>query len=291
MHMVTTSIFRKHVNRRWLAVAGGLIAAALPLTIAVASVQIQDFGPSRFTTLGNCDVPISGMSCAAVQAISKSPDDPGLFASGPSGLALAADGRDIGISAFSATGRALDARSNTNTAIRAQAPVGIEATGTGAIGMGIVAKAPVVAVQASSPNTAVAGNGEKIGVYGHSLNGVAVQAESGLTAVKAQGGAFGVIANGASTGVSAGSDGLGGRAVFAVATGSRGVALEGGASAADGLGARFSGGRAQIELFPASTVGAPTSGNHDRGELFLDNNGDLFLCKQSGTPGKWVKIG
>ena len=282
---------RQVMAHRWPAVAIALVTAAAPLSVALAAVQIVDFGPSRFTTLGNCDVPMSGSPCSAVQAISKTTDDAGLRATAQFGTGIETDGGSIGLLATSTNGRGVLARSTNSTAVRADGPVGIEANGTGSTGTGLRANGSAVAVQASSTNTAVAGSGDKIGVYGHSLNGVGVQAESNITALKATGGAFGVTASGNNVGVNAEGSGPGARGVFATSSGSRGVAVDGGSNTSDGLGARFSGGRAQLELFPASTVGAPTSGNHDRGELFLDNNGDLFLCKQGGTPGKWVKIG
>jgi hypothetical protein len=57
-----------------------------------------------------------------------------------------------------------------------------------------------------------------------------------------------------------------------------------------GCGATFQGGRAPLRLLPAETAGAPASGNHEVGELFVDSHGDLFFCKVTGTPGTWVKI-
>ena len=57
-----------------------------------------------------------------------------------------------------------------------------------------------------------------------------------------------------------------------------------------GVGLRASGTRAAIRLDPAVTQGAPTTGAHEMGELMVDSNGDLFLCKASGTPGTWVRV-
>jgi len=59
-----------------------------------------------------------------------------------------------------------------------------------------------------------------------------------------------------------------------------------------GVGGYFRGNLAPIMLQPALTVGAPTTGNHYKGELFVDSNGDLFIC-QVGTgsgAGTWVKV-
>ena len=38
-------------------------------------------------------------------------------------------------------------------------------------------------------------------------------------------------------------------------------------------------------------AGPPTTGFHEAGELSLDANADLYLCKASGTPGTWNLIG
>jgi hypothetical protein len=59
------------------------------------------------------------------------------------------------------------------------------------------------------------------------------------------------------------------------------------------IGAELSGTSAPLRLDPASTPGAPTSGSHKRGELYVDSNGDLFYCKAdgaAGTPGTWLKV-
>jgi hypothetical protein len=54
-----------------------------------------------------------------------------------------------------------------------------------------------------------------------------------------------------------------------------------------GYGATLQGGRAPLRLLPAETRGAPKSGHHEVGELFVDSNGDLYFCK---GPGNWKKI-
>jgi hypothetical protein len=61
--------------------------------------------------------------------------------------------------------------------------------------------------------------------------------------------------------------------------------------AENGVGILAVGGTAPIRLQVATTAGAPTGGNHVKGELFLDSNVTLFLCKQSGTPGIWKELG
>jgi hypothetical protein len=57
-----------------------------------------------------------------------------------------------------------------------------------------------------------------------------------------------------------------------------------------GVGAYLSGDRAPLRLALAQASGAPTSGDHLAGEIYLDSNADLFLCKASGSPGTWAQI-
>jgi hypothetical protein len=57
-----------------------------------------------------------------------------------------------------------------------------------------------------------------------------------------------------------------------------------------GYGVQAGGGKAQLYLVPAGTAGAPTSGSHIRGEIFLDKAGSLFVCVAAGTPGTWKHI-
>jgi hypothetical protein len=57
-------------------------------------------------------------------------------------------------------------------------------------------------------------------------------------------------------------------------------------------GASLSGGKAPLRLFPAPTAGAPAaaSGLHRKGELYVDAQGQLFLCTAEGTPGTWAQV-
>jgi hypothetical protein len=40
-------------------------------------------------------------------------------------------------------------------------------------------------------------------------------------------------------------------------------------------------------LGPATTAGPPTSGTHSQGEVYVDVNGDVFVCTAAGSPGTW----
>src|SRR6516165_9846220 len=59
-----------------------------------------------------------------------------------------------------------------------------------------------------------------------------------------------------------------------------------------GYGGTFGGPRARaaIRLLPAETPGAPTTGTHQVGELFVDSQGALYYCRKGGTPGTWVTL-
>jgi len=59
---------------------------------------------------------------------------------------------------------------------------------------------------------------------------------------------------------------------------------------ASGIAARFEGGRAPLLLVPATIAGPPTTQAHVVGELYVDKNGSLFICKAAGTPGTWTNV-
>jgi hypothetical protein len=69
----------------------------------------------------------------------------------------------------------------------------------------------------------------------------------------------------------------------------RGVAVN--ALGGNGVGVYASGETAAVQLGRSQLPGAPATGSHEAGELVLDANADLYLCKQSGTPGTWKLIG
>ena len=63
-----------------------------------------------------------------------------------------------------------------------------------------------------------------------------------------------------------------------------------GASSANGVGITAEGGVAPILLVPAPTAGAPSSGGHTGGELYVDSDGVFYKCILIGAPGTWVPM-
>ena len=127
----------------------------------------------------------------------------------------------------------------------------------------VVPSSPTVTLQQSASglgDTAIAGGGTggADGVHGTSDSGVAVSGNSTS--------GFGVV--GASTN-SAGVTG----------------------SSTSNFGGVFSGGRAPLMLGLGGAPGAPTTGMHSQGEIYLDSAATVFVCTALGTPGTWVRVG
>ena len=58
-----------------------------------------------------------------------------------------------------------------------------------------------------------------------------------------------------------------------------------------GLGGSLQGGLAPLRLVPAASgTGAPATGAHAAGELFVDAAGSLYYCRAGGTPGTWTRL-
>jgi hypothetical protein len=124
------------------------------------------------------------------------------------------------------------------------------------------------------------------------------QAASGAGNVAIQGdgssGAYGLKGTSDSgdavTGIS-----FGGRGVYGSSTGDGVHGFSSGASGVAGIsfggvGGYFSGSRAALNLQPALALGAPSSGPHFRGDVYLDSATAVWLCVADGTPGNWVKV-
>jgi len=46
-----------------------------------------------------------------------------------------------------------------------------------------------------------------------------------------------------------------------------------------------------VTLAGGTTLGAPTSGNHLKGEVVIDDSGNIWYCATSGAPGVWIPSG
>jgi hypothetical protein len=122
------------------------------------------------------------------------------------------------------------------------------------------------------------------GVRGRGSAGDGVRGETYSTAGKA--GVSGYCDYSVGFGVRGiGPIGVQGEANETDGTGIRGIAqVEG------GVGGKFGGNRAALNLVPRSTAGKPTTGAHARGDIVIDNTGKMFICTQGGTPGTWVRV-
>jgi hypothetical protein len=155
------------------------------------------------------------------------------------------------------------------------------------------------------------------GILGQNLNsggrGVYGSGASGVEGVSHQDGSSGVLGTHDSATVGYGvkgegkgsgyagvlgtnSDG-GGYGVWGTNVSSGGVGVYGygdsgvrGQGRSSGYGGTFEGGKSQLKLTPKSTTGRPTSGSHQKGEIYVDSNATLFVCTKSGTPGTWRKV-
>jgi hypothetical protein len=155
------------------------------------------------------------------------------------------------------------------------------------------------------------GNGaSSAGVLGRNVGGHGIRGEgkAGVVGVSSFAGSEGVYGQHTGTGEgygvvgdAVGSSGAGMLGRHTLGTGVRGegkTGVHGKATSGNGVfgesgsgyGAVLKGGRAAIRLVPATTVGKPTTGNHQIGELYLDKVGTLFICTVAGTPGTWKKV-
>jgi len=57
-----------------------------------------------------------------------------------------------------------------------------------------------------------------------------------------------------------------------------------------GLGGSFFGGRAPINLAPATAAGPPTTGAHNTGDVWVDGIGMVWICTLTGTPGTFAPL-
>ncbi len=84
-------------------------------------------------------------------------------------------------------------------------------------------------------------------------------------------------------------DGSGSTGSGVLGRNSSGTGVEGTASR---YGGKFAGSRAQLMLVPGGSLGKPTTGTHNKGEIYMDKAGALFVCTAGDgtTVGTWKKV-
>lgn len=185
-------------------------------------------------------------------------------------------GASEGVSGYSSEGIGVRGTGGTN---------GVKGTG-GGNGAGVLGEGG-----SSGPGVQGIG-GNNVGVLGQGRIGV--EGKSGTTGHGAVYGqhtgtsGYGVVGDGKG----ANSAGLLGRNTVAGGIGVQGqgnvIGVKG--ESTKGYGGHFSGAIAQVKLLPHSKAGRPTTGAHQKGELFLDSTAALFVCTASGTPGTWRRV-
>jgi hypothetical protein len=285
------------VAHRWPTLAVAAVAAAAPLTVALAAdfngqivfdggrytavYGLSDFGPTISGLVrGSLGTAISGEGYASGTT--------GVRGTSAKGTGVYAESDEgTGLHAFNRLGSAIKAESQT-TAMEATAQTAIKATSPAKLGdptflapgsVGVQARAETgvkaegkYGIDATAQSTAVNGYSQNTtGVYGVSagVGGVGVGAyadRKDSIGVSSFGDKYGVYAEG-NTGV--------------VGRSSTGHSPE------------FSGTQAPLRLQPAVTTGAPKSGTHKHGELLVDSQGQLFLCtadSTGGNAGTWKQV-
>jgi hypothetical protein len=252
------------IRHRWPAVAVASVAAALPLGVALASGPAFFEGTSSspaITARGINGVGYTLDSVGQIWAHIASTTPAILVMNGANGPALQAESKNgPAVDAHSSNGRAVTAISDSVTIREALYARG-EVAGAKVVannGDGLVAEG----------NTGVYSVGKEFGVVARSST-TAGSFAAGVQAV----GDEAVVARGVTRGVEASA---------------KGTAVSG--TSDNEVGGFFAGKEAPIWMYPAFTPGAPTSGLHHRGELYVDSNGLLFYCTADGTPGTWHQI-
>jgi len=171
----------------------------------------------------------------------------------------------------------------------------------------IVASAATYAFESESQASygfGVAGRGTAYGVYGVAngyagvfgdTSGTGSVGVSGLSRSTTGSGAG--VSGGASspngTGVVGSSPGIGvhGYNSFSITRPAGSIGVCGQSNQSDGLGGYFAGPRAAVRLEPRPSAGAPTTGQHEIGDLVVDSVGRVYVCTAAGTPGTWNELG
>ncbi|MBV9169203.1 MAG: hypothetical protein JOZ81_03860 [Chloroflexi bacterium] len=293
--------------RRWPALLGAaIVSAAIPAGIALADFEGQtNFVGGRFTAIeatSDLSSAIFATTSAQTSAI-EGQGFPGVRGSGfKGGVGVEGQGFDVaGVQGTSGSGPGVQARSQTGIGLDASGglvgisaevnqvpgtstpPTGSIAVAAGAAETGVNATGTKTAVKAFSNNgsgvDATSNNGDGVFATGHGQFGTGVLGSGDDVGVQGNGINVGVDGNSPNGDAVSGFSSIGGTGVFG--------------ESVNGLGAEFKGGEAPVRLDPGTTAGAPTSGTHKRGELYVDSQGQLFLCvadSTSGNAGTWKQV-
>ena len=128
-------------------------------------------------------------------------------------------------------------------------------------------------MEGSKTGIGVAGTAGTLG-----STGIGVSGSGSDTGVVGSGNVVGVRGAGPTIGVLGGGN----------LTGVKGISIGPGRSG--GYGGDFEGELAPIWLRPSKTQGSPSTGAHNMGELYVDNQGALYFCAAGGTPGTWKTV-
>jgi hypothetical protein len=207
-------------------------------------------------------------------------DTPVGLQSGPNSAAIAAyDTTAAGAGSIAA----IYATSNNGTAVTGVAGTsgtGVNGLSTSGTGVGGFSTSGTGVDGESDSGTGVTGqSGTGMGVLGKSIGGPGVEGASGS--------GTGVYGN-SSSGPGVLGNSKTGQGMLGISFGS-GPAVQG--NSTSGVGGVFSGGEAALQLVStASAPGAPTTGAHTSGDIWIDSKGTLWVCITSGTPGTWVRL-
>ena len=123
-----------------------------------------------------------------------------------------------------------------------------------------------------------------IGAVGNATSGSAY----GVYGVAGTGiGANGIVGLAGTDGTGIQGQGTGASSVGVYGSTDSGYGVVGSSTTGIDIAAGFSG---RLLQALSGSVGAPTSGAYQIGEQIRDNNGDLYICIEDGSPGTWQKV-
>src|SRR5262245_30421010 len=267
---VTKSAPKKRVKPR-----GREVKAATPGPIIGSPVIGESESEGSFGVRGSHNGEIAGVSGTGVQG-----NGP-VGISGSSQMGIAVSGTVRLGNSVAVLGRHLDVGGPGGHGVRGEGAIGVFGTSS-RDGF------PAVAGEDTGAGFGVLGDtaeGNTAGVFGRhkgAFEGHGVRGEGPIGVFgKGTPGVDGICpASGGESGTPSGS-----------LAGVRGNAQSGpGVFGAGGYGGQFTGTKAQLHLVPGTILGRPTTDFHEKGEMFIDVAGDLFVCVAGGNPGNWRKV-